>query len=229
MMAPGVVDRIVLDDVTLVGVDGVDIDRLVFAAEVCQRHLQFKAVRLFSHLPHDTAPVVPIEPITTKEQYSEFVIKELHKHFDTSHVLIIQWDGFVMNPFGWCDEFLEYDYIGAPWIRRRMGDLNVGNGGFSLRSRRLMQAIAAAPLETCHPEDAVICRRHGPSLRAQGFTFAPEELASRFSVEGAKWDGQFGFHRTDISAWDIHRFVDGERHVKHVELFQRIFFGGAER
>ena len=33
----------------------------------------------------------------------------------TSHYLSIQADGWVLDASRWTDEFLEYDYIGAPW------------------------------------------------------------------------------------------------------------------
>ena len=33
----------------------------------------------------------------------------------TPHVLLIQWDGFVVNPSAWSDEFLDFDYVGARW------------------------------------------------------------------------------------------------------------------
>lgn len=217
-----------LDSVTLLGVDCVDIDRLVFAAEVSQRHLRFHATRLLSHLSHPDADITPIAPITSKREYSTFVMKELYKHVDTPHVLIIQWDGFVLNPFAWTDAFLDYDYIGAPWPRHLCASLNlaeVGNGGFSLRSRRLLECVAALDGD-CHPEDHVICRTHGEYLRSAGLTFSPEEVASRFSIEGGRWAGQFGFHQSNISAWQIERFIDIERHEKYLEMFHNRYVKG---
>ena len=37
----------------------------------------------------------------------------------------------------WRDEFLEYDYIGAPWNVPAGSRNNIGNGGFSLRRKFL--------------------------------------------------------------------------------------------
>ena len=39
----------------------------------------------------------------------------------TSHVLVTQWDGFVLDAGAWTDDFLAYDYVGAVWpeCRRR--------------------------------------------------------------------------------------------------------------
>jgi hypothetical protein len=79
--------------------------------------------------------------------------------------------------------------------------MNVGNGGFSLRSRRLMEIVATDPaITTYHPEDVAICRTHRRHLeRAHGIRYAPEEAARRFSIEGYKQPGrtytnEFGFH-----------------------------------
>src|SRR5690606_38567414 len=53
------------------------------------------------------------EPIKSKEEYSEFIITQLWRYVTTSHVLIIQHDGYVLDGSIWSDAFLEYDYIGA--------------------------------------------------------------------------------------------------------------------
>ena len=116
--------------------------------------------------------------------------------------------------------FFEYDYIGASWPRESAGR-DVGNGGFSLRSKKLYQAILDLrqryTLETliqrltqneiCEdkfvghsiPEDNLICKIYRPTLEQQyGIRFAPAELADRFSIEtnaGSPWLGSsFGFH-----------------------------------
>ncbi len=133
-------------------------------------------------------------------QYSDFVINQLHKHVLTDYMLIIQWDGYILNPAAWTDDFLKYDYIGAAWDYSNPED--VGNGGFSLRSTKLMRAISQLNLapSQCMPEDWVICKTHRKYLLKLGFKFAPVELAHRFSVEtnshhpDIKYEGQFGFH-----------------------------------
>jgi hypothetical protein len=50
-------------------------------------------------------------------------------------VLVFQTDAFLLNDT--VDDWLEYDYIGAPWGGRVSKDMHkkVGNGGFSLRTR----------------------------------------------------------------------------------------------
>jgi hypothetical protein len=130
----------------------------------------------------------------------------------TSHVLIIQHDGFILNPYAWDDEFLQYDYIGAPWCYD--DGLNVGNGGFSLRSKRLLDILSTDEhIVQSHTEDYRIGRTYRRRLERRGIRFAPESLASRFSIEGNikygwKWNNQFGFHSyraTDLSNWKVFR------------------------
>jgi tetratricopeptide (TPR) repeat protein len=147
-----------------------------------------------------------IPTIGSPEQYSRFVMKDLLEHIDTDHVLLVQWDGYVVNGAAWSDEFLLYDYLGAPWSRGVAGELTVGNGGFSLRSRRLLEALQDPAIPAGHPEDAHICRRWRAHLEsAHGITFAPESAAGRFSVEYVPAPGAtFGFH----GVANIARYVD---------------------
>lgn len=171
------------------------------AIKQCEKVAKFEAIKFLtddSTLRH----AVKIPAVKGIEGYSEFCIRELHKHFDTSHCLLIQWDGYVLNPSSWLPAYLEHDYIGAPW----QGNV-VGNGGFSLRSKRLCQRLAGYK-DAAHPEDNFICRKHRGELEASGFKFAPAPMARQFSIEAATyefkantwvsdgrgWNGQFGFH-----------------------------------
>ncbi len=202
-----------LANVTLIGVDCVDIDRLIQAADICELGLSFEAVKLLSSIPSSDPRVFSIPAIRSVKEYSEFCITSMAAYVDTEFALIFQYDGFVLNPNAWSDEFLEYDYIGAPWYHLR--GLRVGNGGFSLRSKRLLDSMAGHYKTiggTVHPEDVWICKTARPTLEAVGMRFAPETVAACFSKEGdhrcVSWNGEFGFHGityTDISSWlDLH-------------------------
>jgi hypothetical protein len=203
-----------LPNVTLLGLDCVDIDRLKVAADICQKHFEFGAVKLLSSISDTDPRVVPIENIDSIEKYSHFFVKKLHNFIETDFVLVIQHDGFILNPEAWTDDFLAYDYIGAPWWYE--DDNNVGNGGFSLRSKKLLNILYHDDsIREHHPEDHHIARTYGDYLRSLGIIFAPEHVASKFSIEGclkepvpvkygSVWTNEFGFHgldETDISAW----------------------------
>lgn len=103
-------------------------------------------------------------------------------------------------PKAWTDEFLDCDYLGAPWPDRKGGH-TVGNGGFSLRSRKLLAALRddRFPLLT-NTEDVTICGLHRPRLESEfAIKFGQVDLAQRFSfemdaraaIQGTK---TFGFH-----------------------------------
>jgi hypothetical protein len=137
-----------------------------------------------------------IPPLRSHAEYSHFVAKTLVAHIHTSHVLLVQWDGYIINPQAWTDEFLEYDYIGATWGFLNKEDYRVGNGGFSLRSKRLLEALQDPEIVETHPEDVAICRQYRPLLEQRyGIRFAPEAVAERFSFESTTPpDVPFGFH-----------------------------------
>jgi hypothetical protein len=150
---------------------------------------------------------VRIDRLASLDDYSRFVFKELAAHIHTPHVLLVQWDGHVVEPAAWREDFLAYDYIGARWTQFR-DHLTVGNGGFSLRSRRLLQATAGEGFAWVPgaAEDVLVCRTYRPRLSAEmGMRFAPEAVARAFSYETEELLAPtFGFHGV-LNLW---RHVD---------------------
>lgn len=134
------------------------------------------------------------EKCNSIEKWNEKMIKELPLYITTSHALIIHQDGYVCNPEKWNDEWLNYDYIGAPWplpqdnysYRDEEGNLvRVGNS-VSLRSKKLMDLVATRPMEFHYGnnnEDGQICCWNRKWLESQGCRFAPLEVAIHFSKE----------------------------------------------
>lgn len=140
--------------------------------------------------------------------YSMWCLTQLGYEIETEHVLIAQWDGFALNAERWKPQFLDCDYIGPPtWNGRRApqgrtrtrGD-RVGNGGFSVRSRRLMIASAAIADERhpeAHWEDSYLCLEMRRELEARGFRWADESLGWDWGQnfhEDKSVAGRFGFH-----------------------------------
>ena len=196
-------EKIDLRAVSLVCVETRRSHLAVQAMQRCRRQANFAECLLLS--PH--APELPvairhvrIPDIASVAQYSAFMVKQLGAYFSADHALVVQWDGFITDASRWDPDFLEYDYIGAPWPDQPMA---VGNGGFSLRSRRLVEALQKIDTPQTHPEDHVICGRYRPELESRfGIRFAPLDVARRFSweaVEPAKptfgLHGFFNFHR----------------------------------
>ena len=136
-----------LPDVTLVCADTLNHALAARAiARCCERIRYGSALFLTDALPPGIALPPGVEtreiaPLASREAYSTLMLKGLARHVESSHALVVQWDGYVVNPDAWTGEFLACDYIGAPWPWGSEGS-RVGNGGFSLRSRRLLDALA---------------------------------------------------------------------------------------
>ena len=190
-----------LPDVTLVCADTLNHALAARALARSCEHIRFGRA-LFLTDAVDASLVLPaqvevrtIAPLATRDAYSTLMLKGLAAHVDTSHALVVQWDGHVVNPAAWTDAFLGVDYCGAPWPWGPE-DRRVGNGGFSLRSRRLLDALASDDVALEGNEDETIGVHRRAWLEAEhGIRFAPVELASRFSFEVAYPAGKpFGFH-----------------------------------
>jgi hypothetical protein len=175
-----------LPQVTLCCVDGKNHALPLRALDQSRRDIQFaRTLFLTDAIPsgvtvgHDVE-VITIEPIRSHHEYSHVVMKGLSPYMDTSLVLLVRWDRYVAHPDAWDDAFLRCSYIGAPWP-----DGSVGNGGFSLRSRRLLEILKddSFPLASAN-EDVAICGLHRPRLQSEyGVAIAETELARRFSFE----------------------------------------------
>lgn len=188
-----------LPDVTLCAIDCVNPVLALRALDLCGLQCRFGDVLFLS----DTASqyqlagcrMQVIPRIGSVAEYSRFVLKELGRHIHTGHVLLVQWDGYIINPDSWRPGFLEYDYIGAPWGWYQDAH-RVGNGGFSLRSRRLLEALRDEEIVDLDPEDEAIGRRYRTLLESKyGIRFAPDDIAEAFSFETIAPKGNpFGFH-----------------------------------
>ena len=140
--------------------------------------------------------VVAIDSIESKDDYNRFVIEQLPLYATSDFYIVLQYDGFILNGSLWNDEYLQYDYAGAPWPNYEFH--RVGNGGFSLRSRRLIHFVSTySPLrQQGEAEDVFIGRTIRPLLESRHrVSFAPEEIALRFSFESPGYPmNTFGFH-----------------------------------
>jgi Protein of unknown function (DUF5672) len=218
--------RLPLAQVTLCAVDTRTPALAAQALVRSMAHCDFGRVVLFTHdwLPTVVLPgveIVQIETLPSGADHSRFVLRQLPQHVQTSHVLITQWDGFVLNPAAWSDEFLVYDYIGAPWPDQPEPTA-VGQGGFSLRSRRFLRAGTDLRIEQEHPDDAVMCRLYRGFLEdVHGIRFAPPLLARRFACddEGSA-DTAFGF----LGASHLPRVLDAPALQDVLERLPDAFF-----
>lgn len=190
--------RRALPDVTLCCIDTRTPELALYAMRRSMQHLEFGRCVLIStdaasQLDLTDIELITIPPLSSIDAYSHVVLKSLAPVLHTSHMLLIQWDGFVRDAQAWSDEFLALDYIGAPWISGELAG-RVGNGGFSLRSRQLIELLQLDRFPPHNPEDTCIAVTHRSALEAEGIRFADQATAQRFACERGPWRPAFGFH-----------------------------------
>lgn len=186
-----------LSNITLMCLNCIDPEIGVKALKYSMRGIQYKRAILFAHEPPpnltDDIEFIQIRKLTHQGS-CWFMFKEINRYIDTDFCLSIHDDGFVINPQLWKDEYLNYDYIGAPWQEGY-----VGNGGFTLRSKRFMEICQEVPWHGEH-DDWHACVTHREYFISRGCKFAPIDLAVTFSLEGIiegydyDLDKCFGFH-----------------------------------
>jgi hypothetical protein len=188
-----------LRNITACAIDCITPQLAARALEISANRADFEDIVLITDKPISwLGRTVLIPTLTSREAYSNFVLRDLIRFTESPHTLVVQWDGYVLHTSAWRDQFTAFDYIGAPWPWFNDG-MNIGNGGFSLRSRRLMEATSkeceSLPLNG-ENEDLIICRALRPRLEQQiGLRFADSALASAFSYERAPpLEPTFGFH-----------------------------------
>ncbi len=196
-----IASKVRVENTTLCVVDCVNHALAERALRLCMAGCAFDRVKWLTDRPRVVPGVqtVIIPPIYSFAEYSRFMLKDLLRHVETDYALIAQWDGYIVNPQAWSPKFLLFDYIGARWdqaTQRKQDHHNVGNGGFSLRSRALLEALQDPVIKPSRPEDAVICRIYRSYLEDRhDIVFAPDDVADRFSFEHIEQPTlPFGFH-----------------------------------
>ncbi|CAF3456379.1 unnamed protein product [Rotaria socialis] len=92
-------------------------------------------------------------------------------------------------------DFLQYDYVGAPWDLSWFGFNKaylVGNGGFSLRSRsKILALLALVKYDVNIPEDVW----YAQNLHRVNASIPSVEIAKTFAVESIYYEIPLGVHR----------------------------------
>ena len=191
-----------LPDVTLVLIETREHELARLALRDSEEQAEFGEVVVFTDKPSVFADgkrrIVEVPDWPSKVGWSRCFWYDVPMHVRTSHALGIQWDSWVVAPDAWRDDFLAFDYVGAPWWYK--DGMNVGNGGFCLRSTRFLRYIRdhrdRFPVVT-DLDDDLYCRKYRPSLQSAGFEWAPEPIAQAFAFECVRPDKEarhFGFH-----------------------------------
>lgn len=213
-----------LAGVTAMIIEAVKINTAAKVLDHCAKLVEFEQYQLIA----PRRPTIPFAgkfiqvPVFNYIGYSTFSTKCVWRYFDTSHMMMLQWDGFITHPEMWNPEWMKYDYIGAPWPQGSVKAFakkkwRVGNSGFSLRSHKFMQLcgemnidhnnigdrenVKRTPETDECADDVWMCQRPEVvnKLLQAGMKYAPVEVAMKFSLEGnipecSNTAVAFGFH-----------------------------------
>jgi len=134
-------------------------------------------------------------------------IKHTHTHTHTStpieYIWLVQNDAAVCTTNSkWCIyDFFGWDYLGAPWDQRFHSGPEYGNGGFSLRSRRLQVECLRPDYFEPHAskkQDEDLHFSYCLRDANMHFRVAPLEVARQFSGERDLMVGSFGWHHSNF-------------------------------
>jgi hypothetical protein len=173
-----IVNKLNLTNVTLLSFNCVDPIQSVKALLYSSRHINFAEIILVSNekpknLPSEIKFVKTYSK--THEDSCRFSYEELPNLINTDYMLGIHDDGFVINPHLWDWNFINYDYIGAPW--KNYGQRNrVGNGGFVLKSNKFIQLTKHIKFLGGH-EDGELTNYYFDYFTSHGCKYAPVNVA----------------------------------------------------
>ena len=152
-------------------------------------------------VPLSALDIPALDELVDVTQYSRLLA---HPNFwqamHAEKVLVFQVDSVLCSRSSFTiDDFLAYDYIGAPWVH---ADHIVGNGGLSLRSVDKMLHIAKHFNRSINPEDVFFVEGLADlAQRDETVVRASTSVADRFSWEMDAKPPEyvpFGVHRSVI-------------------------------
>jgi hypothetical protein len=132
--------------------------------------------------------------LSIKEYSSMLMSRKFWDAFPEEKILVFQSDIILCGPK--IDEFIRYDYIGAPVRYRDRSDAIVFNGGLSLRSKsKLVQCLETFGPDFSKPEDVY----YSETLPKVDAILPDYDTASRFCLESDySYQGlPFGVHGTN--------------------------------
>ena len=113
----------------------------------------------------------------------------------TEHFLIFETDSMICSPYkNIIYDFLEYDYVGAPWSNLVDGCRGqVGNSGLSLRRKsKMLEIVLKSPYKDGTPNDLYFS---GISPPYKSINKPSHQKAQEFSIETVYSPRSFGIHK----------------------------------
>ncbi len=210
----------------------------VKALEYSSKYIEFNNVFLLSDQTiSGNFDLISIKKIRDVEDYNNEILN-LSKHIKSEYVLIIQHDGHVINYKKWDDLFLKFDYIGAPWpnskkwnerwkyypkemeekILKNLNLNRIGNGGFSLRSKKFLDYSRSYKEVDGAPEDIFLNILNFDKAFEYGIKYPDVKTAISFSYEiplkGKNLEKEKRFHFYNINnhfGWHGNKFINSNK------------------
>jgi hypothetical protein len=179
-----------LPTVTIIAYDNTDNpERTLKVIQYCRRFFNFAdsilVCRRFPHGANDETIYTVHE--TGYEAAQQFESVTIGDYVITDHALYVSHDGCILNPDKWTNDWLEYDFVGAPWpIEIVYAGCRVGNTAFCLQSRKFMDLCSkCAPIYRNNlASDVFVCQFMRPVFEVgHGIKYAPIDVAAAFSWE----------------------------------------------
>jgi len=210
----------------------------VKALEYSSKYIEFNNVFLLSDQTiTGNFDLISIKKIRDVEDYNNEILN-LSKHIKSDYVLIIQHDGHVINHKKWDDLFLKFDYIGAPWpnskkwnerwkyypkemeekILKNLNLNRIGNGGFSLRSKKFLDYSRSYKEVDGAPEDIFLNILNFDKAFEYGIKYPDVKTAISFSYEiplkGKNLEKEKRFHfynKNNHFGWHGNKFINSNK------------------
>jgi hypothetical protein len=188
---------------------------LNWVSNTIKYHLNWNIRFFCSHESYSSIENVEKSIIPKNIDYSG-ILKDKHfwNDIDEEHILVFQHDSFVLR--SGIEEFLQYDYIGAPWYwvygdyrDKRYKDLKDfqkgGNGGFSLRKKSAMIKLIEENPRDYEYEDMFFSNALQKDI--------PLDVKKRFAVESMFYPDPLGVHQIT-------------KYLKHEDIKKLLFKNG---
>ena len=131
-----------------------------------------------------------VDNLTIKDYNNLLVSEKFHSYIPTEIFLVFQTDTMICPEYkSYINDFLKYDYVGAPW--KHLNN-TIGNGGLSLRRKsKMLEIIKKCPYNEMLNED-LFFTKECPEIDRY---FPKWEDAKHFSTETIYEDKSFGLHQ----------------------------------
>ena len=163
-------------------------DNLNYVTTIINRDLsQFKDRIILRNLNVANLTIKDYDALLKSAAFYEAVPTEMFLIFQTDTMIFAKYRDLI-------NQFMQYDYVGAPWNQRMFWTrrfFKVGNGGLSLRRKsKMLEIIEKEDAKPTYHEDAFVSHPDKVSINKPTI-----EEAKLFAIESIFSDKTFGCHK----------------------------------